>query len=282
MARQALRRAAGLRLGAHAAHHRGRRLRLPQALGRPLPQGRLPDHHRHHHALNGAAPEEVETEITDKIEEAVNTISGIDELRSTSTEGVSQVFITFILDKDVDVAAQDVRDHVNNVIPDLPKASTSPIVAKIDPDASPDPLRRARPPTGRCARSPSSPTSACAARSRTSTASARCSIIGGRKRQINVWLDPLKLRAAGLTAADVQRAIAHAEPDRSRAATSRPGPRARRCACGAASTESPKIWPHRHRARAATTRSASRDVARVEDGEEDAETVGHPRRQAAR
>src|SRR4030095_14303293 len=59
----------------------------------------------------GAAPEQVETELTDKIEEAVNTISGIDELRSTSTEGVSQVFVTFSLDKDVDVAAHDITDH---------------------------------------------------------------------------------------------------------------------------------------------------------------------------
>ena len=54
--------------------------------------------------LPGAAPEEVETEITDKIEEAVNTISGIDELRSVSSEGISQVMIGFLLDKDVDVA----------------------------------------------------------------------------------------------------------------------------------------------------------------------------------
>ena len=53
----------------------------------------------------GAAPEEIETEITDKIERAVNTIAGIDELRSVSTEGVSQVFIQFQLDKNTDVAA---------------------------------------------------------------------------------------------------------------------------------------------------------------------------------
>src|ERR687891_2165316 len=50
--------------------------------------------------LVGAAPEEMETEVTDKIEEAVNTISGIDELRSTTVEGISQVFVTFILEKD--------------------------------------------------------------------------------------------------------------------------------------------------------------------------------------
>src|SRR5947208_9605612 len=56
--------------------------------------------------LTGAAPEELETEVTDRIEESVNTISGIDELRSTTSEGVSQVFITFILEKDINVAAQ--------------------------------------------------------------------------------------------------------------------------------------------------------------------------------
>ncbi len=48
--------------------------------------------------LPGAAPEQVETEVTDKIEEAVNTISGIDTLTSTSSEGVSQVVVSFTLD----------------------------------------------------------------------------------------------------------------------------------------------------------------------------------------
>src|ERR1700682_3158119 len=63
--------------------------------------------------LPGAAPEDVETEITDKIEEAVNTISGIDELRSTSAEGVSLVFVAFDLERNLDEAAQDVRDKIN-------------------------------------------------------------------------------------------------------------------------------------------------------------------------
>src|SRR4051812_47121108 len=52
----------------------------------------------------GASPQEIETEVTEKVEEAVNTISGIDELRSTSFEGTSQVFIQFLLEKDVNVA----------------------------------------------------------------------------------------------------------------------------------------------------------------------------------
>src|SRR5579871_1197770 len=48
----------------------------------------------------GAAPADIETGITDKIEEALNSISGIDELRSITTESVSQVIITFVLEKD--------------------------------------------------------------------------------------------------------------------------------------------------------------------------------------
>src|SRR6187397_2357196 len=59
--------------------------------------------------LDGAGPEEVEREITDKIEGAVNTIGGVEELRSTSSEGVSMIIVQFTLDRDIDVAAQDVR-----------------------------------------------------------------------------------------------------------------------------------------------------------------------------
>src|SRR2546428_14080541 len=71
--------------------------------------------------LRGSSPEEVETEITKKVEEAVNTISGIDEMRSVSGEGISQVFITFILERNVNEAAQEVRDKVNGVLRDLPR-----------------------------------------------------------------------------------------------------------------------------------------------------------------
>ncbi len=85
----------------------------------------------------GASPQEVETEITDKVEEAVNTISGIDELRSTSVEGVSQVFVTFLLDKNADVAAQEIRDKVNLIVSNLPETAESPIIQKLDTDAAP-------------------------------------------------------------------------------------------------------------------------------------------------
>ncbi|HYY41159.1 MAG TPA: efflux RND transporter permease subunit, partial [Pyrinomonadaceae bacterium] len=85
----------------------------------------------------GASPQEIETEVTDKIESAVNTISGIDELRSTSVEGVSQVFITFLLEKNADIAAQEVRDKVGLIVNDLPETAETPIVQKLDTDAAP-------------------------------------------------------------------------------------------------------------------------------------------------
>src|SRR6187431_1879699 len=82
--------------------------------------------------LPGAAPEQVETEVTDQIEEAVNTISGLDTLTSTSSEGVSQVVVTFRLEKSVDVAIQEVRDRVSRIIPLLPRTVIQPVVDRLD------------------------------------------------------------------------------------------------------------------------------------------------------
>ncbi len=87
--------------------------------------------------LPGAGPEEVETEITKKIEEAVNTVSGIDELRSTSTEGSSNVMVTFVLEKSGDVGAQEVRDKVSAVLKSLPTGIDPPTVSRMDPSAQP-------------------------------------------------------------------------------------------------------------------------------------------------
>jgi len=87
--------------------------------------------------LPGAAPEEVESQVSKRIEEAVNTISGIDELRSSSSEGNSVVSIQFSLEKDGDVAAQEVRDKVNQVLNQLPKDAKQPVIQKVATDASP-------------------------------------------------------------------------------------------------------------------------------------------------
>ena len=156
--------------------------------------------------LPGAAPEEVETEISDKIEEAVNTISGIDELRSTSSEGVSTVIISFLLEKDVDVASQEVRDRVNRVLPLLPRNIDQPTVDKFDPDSAPvmtlavsadKPIRDITEYADKTLRR----------QLESVNGVGQVSVIGGRQRQVNVTLDPARLQGHNLTVNDVSRAL---------------------------------------------------------------------------
>jgi HAE1 family hydrophobic/amphiphilic exporter-1 len=156
--------------------------------------------------LIGAGPEEMETEVTDKIEEAVNTISGIDQLISTSSEGVSVVNVMFDLEKDGDVAAQEVRDRVSAVLAQLPKEADPPVIQKIDADASP---------VISIALSASAPIrditefadKVLKRQLESTNGVGQARIIGGQPRQINVIADTAKLAAVDLTVADLVRAL---------------------------------------------------------------------------
>ncbi|MCY7346506.1 MAG: efflux RND transporter permease subunit, partial [Pyrinomonadaceae bacterium] len=130
----------------------------------------------------------------------------IDELRSTSVEGAAQVFVQFVLEKDVNVAAQEVENRVQTVIPNLPETAEQPTVQKLDTDAAPI-LRIVV----------SAPTSL---RDVTEVAKnkvkeriesingvGQVTIIGGRERQINVWVDPDKMRSYSVTPAEVSAAL---------------------------------------------------------------------------
>src|SRR3954468_18740816 len=152
--------------------------------------------------LVGAAPEEIETDITDKIEEAVNTISGIDQLQSTSSEGVSLVTVQFVLEKNADVAAQEVRDRVNQVLGDLPKDADPPIIQKFDPDSipvlsialsGPAPIRDITEFADKKLRR----------RLESINGVGQATMVGGRPRQINVVVDTEKMSALGITSAQV-------------------------------------------------------------------------------
>ena len=156
--------------------------------------------------LPGASPEEIETEITKKIEEAVNTVSGIDELRSVSSEGISQVFVTFILERDPDEAAQDVRDRVGRIVGNLPREIDPPVIEKLDPDAQP---------VMSVAVSADRP-----AREITEIADKQIKqqieslngvgqvrFIGDRKREIQIWLDPDKLMSYNLSIDEMRHAL---------------------------------------------------------------------------
>ena len=87
--------------------------------------------------LRGASPEEIESQVSKPIEEVVNTISGVDELYSYSLEGMSVVVVRFLLERDIEGAAQDVRDKVSTVVRTLPTGTESPVITKIDPDVFP-------------------------------------------------------------------------------------------------------------------------------------------------
>ncbi len=156
--------------------------------------------------LPGAAPEQIETEVTDKVEEAVNTISGIDTLTSTSSEGVSQVVISFKLEKNADIAAQEVRDRINRVIPRLPRTVLQPTVEKLDFTASPvitvavtadKPVRDITEFADKILRR----------RLESSDGVGEVVVIGGRSRQLNLWLNTALMRAQKLSVNDVARAL---------------------------------------------------------------------------
>jgi len=154
----------------------------------------------------GASPQEIETEITDKVEGAVNTISGIDELRSTSVEGVSQVFITFLLEKNADVAGQEVRNKVDLIVNQLPETAENPIVEKLDTDATPvlriavsapRSLREVTDIADKQIKRLIEPISGVG----------KVDIIGGRQREIEIWVDPDKMRAYNVSAPEVASAV---------------------------------------------------------------------------
>ena len=154
----------------------------------------------------GASPQEIETEITDKVEGAVNTISGIDELRSTSVEGVSQVFINFVLEKNADIAAEEVRNKVDLIVNDLPETAERPIVEKLDTDATPvlriavsapRSLREVTDIADKQIKRLIEPISGVG----------KVDIIGGRQREIEVWVDPDKMRSYNVSAPEVANAV---------------------------------------------------------------------------
>jgi HAE1 family hydrophobic/amphiphilic exporter-1 len=162
--------------------------------------------------LPGASPEEVETQVSQPLEEAINTIDGIEELRSISGQGQSIVMTTFRLDKDIEVAAQDVRDRVAAAVRTLPSDIDPPVVSKFDNDSQPvitialagdlsirelteiaDKLVKPQ-----LERSPGV---------------GGVTIVGGLDRTINVWVDADRLAAYGIPITAVRDAVIRQNSD---------------------------------------------------------------------
>lgn len=159
--------------------------------------------------LEGAGPEEIETTITKPIEEAVNTIQGIDELRSVTVEGASRVVVMFDLERDLDAAAQDVRDKVAAIAHLFPEGTDPPVVDKFDVDATPVMYltisgdRSLRELTQLAEKRVKEPLEGI-------LGVGAIRLLGAREREIGVELDAARLDARGLTAAEVARAVARA------------------------------------------------------------------------
>jgi HAE1 family hydrophobic/amphiphilic exporter-1 len=163
-------------------------------------------------SLPGAAPEEVEVLLTDALESAVNTVEGIDELRSVSTTERSNVIVNFNLDRDVDDAAQDVRDRVSAALPLLPEDVRPPTVAKIDNDSEPvmtialsgpRSLRELTELADKLVR----------VRIERAPGVGEVRLKGSQPRTMNVWLDADRLEAYGISAAEVRDAISAENAD---------------------------------------------------------------------
>lgn len=155
----------------------------------------------------GANAQVVETEVTERLEEAINNIEGIKTLRSESREGVSNITIEFDLSRDIDIAAQDVRDRVSRIRGRLPEDIREPIIAKQDSDAQPIiwiTLNSDR-------YSPVNLTTLAERQIKPrfqGIAGVSSIMIGGEKRfAMRLWLDSEKMAARHVTVLDVQRAL---------------------------------------------------------------------------
>jgi hydrophobic/amphiphilic exporter-1 (mainly G- bacteria), HAE1 family len=157
--------------------------------------------------LPGATPAEIETEITEEIERQVNTVSGIEQITSTSSEGISVVSVQFALEKDPDIAAQEISSKVDLALPNLPKEADKPVIQKQDSTSAP--ILRFVLSSEKASIRELTEYADKRLRSQIEGISGvgEVQIIGGQEREIHVLLDPYRLRAYNLTPADIQRSL---------------------------------------------------------------------------
>ena len=156
--------------------------------------------------LPGTSAEEMESSVTKPIEETINTVSGIDELRSTVREGVTTIVVQFLLEKDGNVGAQEVRDKVSSIINQLPQGMDPPLISKFDLDASPimtigiSGQRDVREVTEIVRKQIQEPL-------QTVSGVGAVFLSGGRQRAINLIVDTDRLAAYRLSIEDVRQAL---------------------------------------------------------------------------
>ncbi len=157
--------------------------------------------------LPGASPAEVESQVSRPIEEVVNTVNGISELRSISGPGNSMVLVTFELDRDIDSAAQDVRDRVATLGRRLPREALPPVVSKFDNDQAPI-LSMTLSGTRSLRDLTELADKVVKVQVERAPGVGGVQIEGGSERAINLWIDADRLAAYGLPVTAVRDALA--------------------------------------------------------------------------
>ncbi len=154
----------------------------------------------------GAAPEQMESEVTDIIEGAVNTVPGITEMRSTSSQGRSNVTLTFNLEKDPDQAYQELQQKLSGVINRLPENADPPSVRKSDPDSQPVLIFAVSAPRS-IVELTDLVQNQIQERIENADGVGEVQIFGGRQREIKIYVNPDRLRAYNLSVADISNAV---------------------------------------------------------------------------
>jgi multidrug efflux pump subunit AcrB len=152
--------------------------------------------------LPGASPEEVTSQVILPLEESVAAISGIEDMRALVSEGTGNLIITFVLERDIGEAAEDVREKVSQAMRKLPPNVLPPTIMKQDPDS--DPIITLAVSGNRPVRELTEIADKQIRRSiETVDGVGGVDIAGGRTRQVNLYLDLDKLNAYNLSAQDV-------------------------------------------------------------------------------
>jgi len=156
--------------------------------------------------LPGATPEEVTTQVVMPLEEALSTLSGLDEMSASATDGSARIRVQFVLERDIEDAAQDVREKVSGALRSLPPNVLPPVIQKADPDS--DPVISIVVSSGRSLRETSEIADKQIRRAlETVDGVGDVSLNGARERQVRIFMDADRLYAHGLTITQVQQAI---------------------------------------------------------------------------
>ncbi|MDX5444196.1 MAG: efflux RND transporter permease subunit, partial [Hymenobacteraceae bacterium] len=155
----------------------------------------------------GANAEVIESQITEPLEEEINGIEGIRTLTSTSADGRASITVEFDLEKDIENAANDVRDRVSRAQRNLPPDADPPTVAKADADAQPIAFLNIKSNTRTILELSDIAANIFKERLQTIPGVSEIRIWGEREYAMRLWMDPLKMSAFNVTPTDVAAAV---------------------------------------------------------------------------